>query len=345
MKIGILTFHDGINHGGYFQAYATFSFLRSHGYDVEIINYKNKKHFINEWKAFLLIKNPKILFKNIIKISKFIKAQKKFYLTKFTLNYADIDIKLYDVIIFGSDIIWNYEWDFLGHDPIYFGQYFKHVKLISYAPSCGAVNLNNPIPDYVRNGLKNFAHISVRDENTANMVRRAIDVNPKIVLDPTFIYDFQNEIVDAVDEPPYILVYAYTLQNGEIDSVISFAKDNNLKLISVGYTNAWCDKNIVSIGPYEWLAYFKNASFVLTSTFHGTIFSIKYNKNFAISNNEGINKKIKTILSRIELENRIIQNCDMKTIFSKKIDYNNVNKKLSVLIEESCNFLVNAIND
>ncbi|MBW2166434.1 MAG: polysaccharide pyruvyl transferase family protein, partial [Deltaproteobacteria bacterium] len=53
MKIGILTFHDGINHGGFFQAYSTFSLLRSWGHDVEIINYKNSTHWFKEYKAFL----------------------------------------------------------------------------------------------------------------------------------------------------------------------------------------------------------------------------------------------------------------------------------------------------
>ena len=49
-----------------------------------------------------------------------------------------------------------------------------------------------------------------------------------------------------------------------------------MKLISVDYSNSWCDKNIIDIDPFEWLGYFKNAKYVLTSTFHGTIFSLKY---------------------------------------------------------------------
>ena len=58
MKIGILTFHDGINHGAFFQAFSTYSFLKANGYDVEIINYKNKRHWFTEYRTFLLKINP-----------------------------------------------------------------------------------------------------------------------------------------------------------------------------------------------------------------------------------------------------------------------------------------------
>jgi len=344
MKIGILTFHEGINHGGYFQAYGTFSFLKSRGYDVEIINYKNSQHFRNEYVTFLVTKDVVLLYKNIVKIFKFRKAHKKFKRTKFTTNCKKINTSVYDVIIVGSDIVWNYEWDFLGNDHIYFGECLESKKIISYAPSCGAVDLNNEVPKFVTQGLRKFKHISVRDENTFKMVKKAIDVQSKIVLDPTFIYDF-SENVDISEECPFILIYAYTLKDDEIKSVIDYAKKHNLKLISIGYSNSWCDKNVIDIGPFEWLAYFKNATYILTSTFHGTIFSIKFEKKFAISNNDGIRTKIKTILKLIELDNRIIKDTNLHEIFDSNINYNAINKKLDVLIDDSRKYLINAIHD
>ena len=76
-KIAILTYHDGFNHGGFFQAFSTYSFLKSRGYDVEIINYKNKTHWLSEYKAFLFIKNPKTLVSNIKKIFAFKRDQEQ----------------------------------------------------------------------------------------------------------------------------------------------------------------------------------------------------------------------------------------------------------------------------
>ena len=148
MKIGILTFHEGINHGGFFQAFSTYSFLKSEGYDVEIINYKNKTHWLTEYKAFLVTKNPKRLISNIKKIFAFKKDQKSMNLGPFTKDISRIK-ENYDVIVVGSDIVWNYEWDFLGKDPVYFGHGLNAKKWVSFAPSFGAVDCEKTsIPDY-----------------------------------------------------------------------------------------------------------------------------------------------------------------------------------------------------
>jgi hypothetical protein len=345
MKIGILTFHDGINHGGFFQAYSTFSLLRSWGHDVEIINYKNSTHWFKEYKAFLFTKNPILLLQNIKKISKFKKDQQIFALTSFAKDSRKIDFSKYDVVLVGSDIVWNYEWNFLGNDPIYFGNGINAKKLISYAPSVGAVSPASPIPEYVSKGLKKFKHISVRDENSSRVIEKAIGVTPKIVLDPTFIYNVRGSEKDVEIDFDFILVYAYQLRKDEIQATIEYARKNNLKTISVAYSNTWCDYNIVSVGPFEWLGYFKKAKHVLTSTFHGTIFSIKYEKNFATSNNNGIATKIRTILENIALKHRVIVNGNVSSLFDDRIDYNVVNHKLAVLVDNSMQYLRNAIND
>lgn len=345
MKIGILTFHDGINHGGFFQVYSTFSILRDWGYEVEVINYKNSTHWFREYKTFLFKKNPIHLLRNIKKLYKFKEDQRVFTLTSFSRNSKKIDFSIYDVVIVGSDIVWNYEWDFLGHDPIYFGNDINVKKLISYAPSFGAVSPASIIPQYVLKGLKKFKHISVRDENSARVIEKALGVIPKIVLDPTFLYDVRGYEKDAKVNFDFILVYAYQLREDEIQATIQYARENSLKTISVAYSNPWCDYNIVSVGPFEWLGYFKKAKHILTSTFHGTIFSIKYEKSFATSYNNNIAAKTQTILEYIELRTRIIKNGNITFLFDEKINYSIVNKKLAVLVNSSIDYLKNAIND
>ncbi|WP_167359442.1 polysaccharide pyruvyl transferase family protein [Francisella hispaniensis] len=275
----------------------------------------------------------------------FKKAHAKLKMTNFSKNINNIDTSRYDIIIIGSDIVWNYEWSFLGNDPVYFGENLKAKKLISYAPSCGSVNLSNPIPTFVKDGLKKFSHISVRDENTALLVEKAIAKKAKIVLDPTFIYDIQGEEIEPNEKEEYILVYAYRLGENEKNTIIKFSKEKKMKLISVGYSNSWCDKNIIDIGPFEWLGYFKNAKYVLTSTFHGTIFSLKYKRNFVTSANSGIETKIKTMLENIGLSSRVVNDTDVSEVLNNCIEYNVVDKKLDILIKDSRNFLIKAIDD
>jgi hypothetical protein len=343
MKIGILTFHNGINYGGFFQAYCLFFTLKEMGYDVEIINYKNKKHWLNEYKCFLLTKNIPLLLSNICKIKKFKQAQKVFTLTNFSTNIKKINTSKYDIIIIGSDIVWNYELEFLGHDPVYFGYGLKTKKIISYAPSFGNVSIKNDVPDYVSKGLKKFSNISVRDFNSLIIAEKEIGHKPQIVLDPTFIFNTKGKEEENCENEEYVLVYAFSLKKEEIHSIKLFVKKNNLKIISIGYFNKWCDKNIISVGPFEWLGYFRKAKYVLTSTFHGTIFSIKYRKKFAVSCNSQIENKIITILKEINLEGRIINGQDISSILNTIIDYDLVERKLGKMIDESRKYLHDSI--
>ncbi len=345
MKIGIMTFLDGTNYGGFFQAYSLYCFLVENKYDVEFINYKNKSHFFHEYRALLIKRNPFLVFKNISKIIKFKKEISGLPASKFTSSINKIKFNNYDIIIVGSDIVWNYQWYFLGKDPIYFGKNVNVKKLIAYAPSCGSINIDQIIPDFVIEGIKKFNFISVRDEKTALLVKKVTGYSPTIVLDPTFLYNTAGKECDIKKRTNYLLVYAFKLQPEEIKSAIKFAKINNLDLISIGYYNKWCDKNIINIGPFEWLGYIKNAKYIITSTFHGTIFSMKYRKKFATSNNDAIDSKIKTLLNSIGLENRIANGVELTKILKMDIDYYKVEDKLNSLIDESKQFLIGAIND
>lgn len=346
MKIGILTFHEGINHGGFLQAFSTYSFLKSKGYDVEIINYKNKSHWLAEYKAFLLTKNPKSLLLNIKKIIAFKKDQRQLNLGLFTNDVNKIK-ENYDVIVVGSDIVWNYEWDFIGKDPVYFGHGLSSKKWISYAPSFGAVNCENTIiPDYVSNGLQKFTHISVRDENSKCIVRKACRKEAKVVLDPAFLLETNGMEKPIRVNMPFILVYAYTLRDTDILQIKEFAIKNKLKIVAVGYSQSWADYNIVCLGPFEWLGYFNKASYVLTGTFHGTLYSLKYRKNFITSNNISISNKTKTILSKLGLQDRLTEDeLNFEQLYLSGIDYDRVTDLLFPLIDDSKKYLVEAIEN
>lgn len=344
MKVGILTFHDGINHGAYMQAFSTYQFLLQSGYDAEIIHYKNKTHHKNELKTFLITKNPLRLWQNLRKISAFKKDHAAMHLEKLVHDVKEIESR-YDAVVIGSDIVWNFKWEFLGQDPIYFGNGFKTTKLVSYAPSFGNVNIDDPIPSFVTEGLAKFSAISVRDNNSASLVEDVTGKRPNLVLDPTFLIDstpFETSTRVNTDQP-YLLVYAYKLQALEIESAIRFARDNNLKIISIGYQNTWADQNIINLGPFEWLSYFKQANYVLTSTFHGTIFSLKYHCNFATSLNDNIKNKTQSLIQHLNLSDRFVENTDVGQVFANEINYETIEDKLIPLITDSQQYLLKAL--
>lgn len=344
MKVGILTFHDGINHGAFMQAFSTYQFLLQNGYDVEIINYKNKKHHINELKSLLLVRNPARVMRNIKKIMAFKRAHKKMKLDSLVLNIKKLKLD-YDFIVIGSDIVWNYEFKLLGSDPIYFGENLDNARLVSYAASFGSVSIESTRPDFVVNGLLKFKAISVRDENSVSIVESITANKPPVVLDPTFLIDTNEHEIEAKIDADYLLIYAYNLRDKEISSTIDFARKNNLRIVSIGYNTSWADKNINSLGPFEWLGYFKAASFVVTSTFHGTIFALKYEKNFCTSLNNNIANKVSTLINKLGLTDHLVNNSDVGKVLERAIDYNDVNLRLKPMIVDSKNYLLNTLKE
>jgi len=286
MEIGILTFHDSINPGAYLQAFALMNIVKNFGYEVEIINYKNKTHWFREYGGLLISKHPIAVFLNIKKILKYKKCHKRFNLNpkNLVLNSTKLKTDKYDVIIVGSDIVWDYKRPHLGSDPIYFGKGLYPKKLVSYGASFGSVNKDDNPPNFVIDGFKKFSSISARDENSKDIVKKLAGIDAEIVLDPTFLFDF-SEYEVLPKEKDYLLVYDTYLSNSAIDKLKDFSRQKKIQTIAINFKQKWCDKNIILVDPFEWLGFFKNAAYVVTSRTHGTIFSIKYNTNFAVVDN------------------------------------------------------------
>ena len=134
-----------------------------------------------------------------------------------------------------------------------------------------------------------------------------------------------------LDEKDFILIYAAGLSGDLQEEIRSFARRMGKKLISVGYMNRWCDKNIIAIDPFTWLAYFKKASLVITSMFHGTMISIKYGKQFCTLVDPYRVNKFKGIMEKLELTDRIKSDeISLEKIFASEIDYARVNGLLKV---------------
>lgn len=349
MKIGILTFHDGINFGAFMQTYCLFRFLSSLGHEVKIIDYKSNRHKRKEYKSILATKRPGLFIKNLIKIRKFRKLQKsKFELTKSCRKIEEINTIDLDLIVCGSDEIWNYENPLIGFDPAYFS-IGLNTAAISYAASFGSISKEVVLPSEVRAGLEKIGKISVRDTNSFSIVDRNLEIQPEIVLDPTFLFDMTDKAVPVRDKD-YILFYSIILEQHIVEQVTDFAKKVSKKIIAVGYPASWADKNYISIDPFLWLGYIKEADFIFTSMFHGTIYSILLNKQFALITTEYRKNKLYPMLNDLGLENRIIKNNNditgqLQKVFNNKIDYNAVNGKIHTSKTKSVQYLENAIKE
>ena len=345
-KIGILTYHDGFNHGGYFQAYFLQEYLKSKGHDVFILNYKNISHFINEYRYFLLQLNFIKFFKNLYKIISFNNDQRKFnklpkYITFSENKISSISSKL-DYIVVGSDIVWDYDYKFTGPNNIYFGEYLSPIKgLISYSASMGRTK--SSIPMNFRKLLEKFNYISVRDDNTQKILEEYTNVNSTKTLDPTLITDI-HDIGIKLDEKKfletkYLLVYAFFLPYEFKSNIKKIAIEKNLKIVSVGYHQDFVDINCTEVGPFMWLKAFRDAEFIVTSTFHGSIFSILFNKLFITVANDSIESKVVSLLNDLRIIDRYISSATMINVLLRDIDYCSVSHYLKKLRINSINYL------
>lgn len=343
-KIGILTYHDGFNYGAYLQVYSLYNYIKRCGLNVEIINYKNVRHWYNEYKCILSTKNPLLLFNMVRKVLAFKKSQSLLPTGKFTFNANKISNKRFGTVVVGSDEIWNYQQPLVGFDLTYFGKNISADRLISYAASFGAVDgEEEAIPFEINSLLKKFDKISVRDSNSLSILERIGRKDAVLVVDPVFLIDIP--INDThINEEDFILIYTTDLTKDLQEEIRSYANKIGKELISLGYMKRWCDRNIIAIDPFTCLAYFKKASFVITSMFHGTMFSIKYGKQFCTLVDPYRTNKFNPIMEKLLLSQRIKgKRVSLEEILDNNIDYSRVNELLTPLVNTSMKYLNEAL--
>ncbi|MEP3372654.1 polysaccharide pyruvyl transferase family protein [Maribacter dokdonensis] len=327
MKIGILTFHDGINFGAFLQAYSTQEKLKSLGHDVEIINYKDRVFAFKE-RAYALRMNGKF-FSNAKKVWKFHKAHKLLNNTNFTSNLSTLKSK-YDFVFFGSDEIWNINNPGFGYDLSYFGKGLSNTKKVSYAPSFGSTKIDDTKLALIEEYLAKFYAISVRDVNSHDIINKLTGEKPVIVPDPTFLVDQAKWAIEPKIQGNYILVYAYVLKPEHIEVMKQYAKEKNMKLVSVGFYYDWCHENYLGIDPFEWIGFFKNAKYVFTSMFHGTIFAILMRRNFTTFMDPYRLQKFSYLLDTLNIHDRIyggyenFNGINYENLEKKIVDYSNI---------------------
>jgi hypothetical protein len=314
-KLGILTYHHITNFGAFLQAYSLQEFLRIHNFSVEMIDYRPLRAVVREYAKII---RPLIQFQfkkayhNWKILTAFSKAQKLLIQSKKTTFYfASVKSVIcdYDILITGSDEIWNTA-SYLKYLPAYFLDFppIKNQKRLSYAASMGQAKPTPRETTRASQALSRFNGILARDNATLNWVnelgKNTSLISPKKVVDPTLLYDIE---VISPSEKKYLLLTG-TLNHTQISLAVSWAKAKNINIISAGYIYAGFEEYaVIGLSPLEWAGYVKNADFHLTSLFHGSIFSLKNNRPFAVIQNPEKANKIGDLLDMFHLSSHIIK--------------------------------------
>lgn len=327
-QIGIMSMHRICNHGSFLQAYALKKLLEQGGnrarfVDIALTNRPAPKKSPIASALHKLTYLDRYFWNRV----RFRGAQKQMQdiLNRVQREYLDLDEDFLtpdgcDAVVIGSDEIFNCE---SGGEfqisPQRFGDIPGVDRVITYAASCGYTGLDDATAAdrrLIAQGLGKLYAVSVRDENTAQVVGHFRQGEVLRHLDPVLIYDFSRELEsvspDCLPKEPYMVVYAYHNRihdKKEIKAIRAYAKKHGLKTIAVGSVQAWCDE-FAALTPFEALAYFRGAACVVTDTFHGTIMSAIFHKNFGVMVRQSNANKLEDLLRRLELGNHKILNPD-----------------------------------
>ncbi|MBQ9983310.1 MAG: polysaccharide pyruvyl transferase family protein [Lachnospiraceae bacterium] len=236
-----------------------------------------------------------------------------------------------DLVIFGSDEIWNVRRKMIYQYPVLFGKGIENDWKTSYAVSINDATVAdfNKRP-FSLEEIRKFKKITVRDQYSKDVLSSLLpEYEIATVVDPTFLPErsFYEGIMETPELDSYILIYSYGnyLTEDVMQQIQEFAKKKNLKIISVLGYFAWCNYN-TPCSTKKVLGLFKNAEYVFTDTFHGAIFSMLFEKNFVVISRG--TKKLDTLLDIYSLEDRKIQPAGrtIETIANQTIDYVSFNQ-------------------
>lgn len=359
-NLGIVTFHRAINYGAVLQVYALQNMITKLGKDSHVIDYRNpileKKH---QEKSILKSKGLKDIIKYFLLYRDYNKKHKKF--REFSRQHLDIsetcitqnDLKeqttKYSAFICGSDQVWNH--NITEFDTTYFLSFADKKQRKSYAASFGISNIEEQLKDKYAKLLNEFNNLATREKQGSEIIKELTGREAEIVLDPTLLLDkdewFKLSSNNIIEEK-YVLIYGFGGSKNLIPLAKSLARKQKLKVIIIGNSHKK-DKEITyikSAGPKDWLSLFKNAEYVFTNSFHGTAFSINFQKNFYVEllpAETGVNSRIEDILALFNLKHRLIKSSD-NLIFESSIDYEQVMKILKMEREKSIDILKEIIN-
>lgn len=344
MKIGIISMQRVPNYGSFLQAYGLRHTLESLGHRVVFIDYKAEAPVVPyEKKAlqrYLLQDNAFIKWANdsfksrVLGKNAFVYKYRLNYLKQLGIGYRKHYHTAVDAVIIGSDEVFNcLQSGFnVGFSPMLFGQNINANKVISYAASFGYTDLAGlkryQVDQTVSQYLDSFHALSVRDENSQQIVAALTGQTPELNLDPVLISDYELPNV-PIPYHDYVILYTYksrTYTEEDKQSILDFCKNNHKTLLSIGNAQNWIEHR-VEASPLELLTYFVNADFIITDTFHGSVFSIKYNKPFATLIRDNNRQKLTDLLQRLKQENRIIASFnDLQAMYEQEINYHETNQ-------------------
>lgn len=369
-------YYRNFNYGGQLQAWALCHVLKRLGKDCVQISFDSGSTCKRSlWSRFSGITVEKFLnklnqlcnlnFKKklIIRKTKFLEFEKKIpHTAVYDRKTISKCVRPDDIFIVGSDQVWNPDWT----SNIYFLDFVPTSNLkIAYAASFGKSEISTDFMKQVSKYLEDFAFISVREKEAEKVLKNSLSKKVHLVLDPTLLV---NEVewgklaVSPQVKEPYLFVYLLGTNANHKKLIKEYATRKHLKIVYIPHVHfsyqisdySFADEELYNVGPEEFLGLVQNANEVITDSFHGCVFSIVFKKQFCAFKRHrdnasvNMNSRLYTLFDFLNLKTRLVGDDfsieDVEKLMSSSIDYENVEKSLEKLREQSLNYLIKAIS-
>lgn len=371
MRIGILTLPFNNNYGGYLQAYALQYVIKHMGHEAELIFRLHNRRSLR-WRVSHFVK---AVARNVLNrgdqpllLSQYRELREKGRLLMPFVDgkirrtkplYSSFELKCYargryDVIVAGSDQLWRPDYVPNIEDFFLAFEHDARVKKVSYAASFGTGTPKYSDEERLLCGqcLAQFKAVSLREESGIDVIHRFGWQAPglTVVLDPTMLLPATHyeSLVGSSNAEAKGKIFCYVLDQSPVaQQIINTA---SLLLQREQYhiieASLWKEEDYLMPSIESWLSGINNSSFVVTDSFHGTVFCILFNKPFAVYvNQERGSDRFTTLLGHFDLADRIVTStADLSRVLSASIDWAHVNTLLEQKRSESMLFLKKALS-
>ena len=345
MKIGIISVNNAHNFGTSMQAYALLQYLQLAGHTAQVINYRNSaieksyriaqkpKKTIKSVAKYCLVYSAKVIRKPYL-----IKRRKRyerffaeyFNLTEPAQNYKQLCVANYDfdAAFAGSDQIWNAK-IVKEINPAFFLKFLDGKTICaSYAASLGVEEISEAEKEVYCEYLKHLDYISVREESAKSLLQPLTEQNIEVVADPTVLLqadDYKKLLTKRpyAQEYIYVHVHHYTAKSPELIQMAEWLSEQTGLPVIHNFQD-YKFKNeagrTVSAGPRETLSALYYAKYVVTQSFHITMFSLVFHKEFITMKRDRYNTRLENLLSSVNMEDHLVEPNTMPDITSLSRD-------------------------
>jgi hypothetical protein len=206
----------------------------------------------------------------------------------------------HDLVVVGSDEVWNLAHPWFGHCPLFYGEGVRAARLVSYAASFGNHDAAQGLDPAWAEKLRNFDLISVRDANSQTLVENAQGYRPELVLDPCLQFEVAPDPrPDERLNRPCVAVYGHNFTESFAREIRRWAGQRGLPLVSIGYRNDWADEQWLDADPHDFAHFMAGAAAVATNFFHGCVFALRNARPFACETTPYRRFKLQGLMAKI----------------------------------------------